>query len=892
VTPVGAQHAAPRFSLLVAAYNVERYLGQFIDSVERQTFPLDRVEVVVVNDGSTDGTLQLLEAWQKRRPELVTVISKPNGGVPSTRNAGLERATGEWVTFTDPDDVLDERFLAEVDAFLRKRPDTMMVATNRVVISDATGLQSKHALHRHFLKGGVNRLRDLNHDTGHFHGHAASTFFRNDQITQAGLRFEERLRASFEDGHFCNIYLLHVPEPLVGYLPRAVYNYRKRDDRSSQMDVSWLDPGRFTDVLEFGYLALLRDAAARYGSAPSWVQGMVIYELSWFFRMNERMFAPTAAYGETLERFHELFRQLCEELDETGIQTYRATTLKPEWREILQYAYADDAWRTPYAVVDKVDPSQRLMRVRYRYTGEPPTERWSVSSKWVDPVHQKVRDVPFFGRTLLYERIVWLPFGTLRAVLDGRDVDLRTSEPRPPDHRLTPTMIKRGLEPDGRAVVSKPDQPLSMADRAIIRLARTRIVRKYFGDAWVLIDRVFNADDSAEHLFRYLCGHRQGINPWFVIQRGTPDYRRLRKDGYRRIVPHGSLAWKLLMLNCAHLISSHADDVVVRPAAIRRLAEPRWRLTFLQHGVIKDDLSTWLNRKDIDIFVTSTRAELESVAGDHTAYPFTTREVKLTGLPRFDRILEEGRRFPPDERDLIVIAPTWRNWLSTSEPVVSGRHTVSEEFRDSQFAREWTAVVNSREVAELADRTGLTVALLLHPNFQATGKLDTLPHVRTLSFEGQNVQEIFARARVLVTDYSSMFFNAAYIERPVVYFQFDRDLVNAGWHAGRRGYFDYERDGFGPVTLTVDEAVTAITKIVESGPEPDPLYLERIRSSFPDRDGRCCERVANAIIESTRPATPEGHRWPGGTPDVGRRAGVVGWVRAHASPARLVRRGS
>jgi hypothetical protein len=375
------------------------------------------------------------------------------------------------------------------------------------------------------------------------------------------------------------------------------------------------------------------------------------------------------------------------------------------------------------------------------------------------------------------------------------------------------------------------------------------------------MDRVFNADDSGEHLFRYLREHRPEVNAWFVIQKGTPDHRRLRRDGYgRRVVAHGSLRWKLLMLNCRHLISSHADEVVLRPRAITALAEPRWRVTFLQHGVIKDDLSTWLDRKEIDLFVTSTPAELQSIVGDHTTYRYTTREVKLTGLPRFDRVREEGLRFPPEKRDLIVVAPTWRQWLSTADALVTGRHQVREDFESSQYAAEWTALLNSPELRELADRSGLTMGLLLHPNLQDTARLPTLPHVVPLRFEGHNVQEFFARSRVLVTDYSSMFFNAAYIERPVVYFQFDRDQMHTGWHLGRKGYFDYERDGFGPVAHSVAEAVAAITKTVDSGPEPEPEYLNRIRETFPDRDGRCCERVADAIAESTRPV---GRRQPG-----------------------------
>ena len=72
--------------------------------------------------------------------------------------------------------------------------------------------------------------------------------------------------------------------------------------------------------------------------------------------------------------------------------------------------------------------------------------------------------------------------------------------------------------------------------------------------------------------------------------------------------------------------------------------------------------------KDIEIFVTSTRAEYESIAGDHTAYRYTARETKLTGLPRFDRLAREGNRFPPEKRDLILIAPTWRSGWPAAAP--------------------------------------------------------------------------------------------------------------------------------------------------------------------------------------------------------------------------------
>ena len=68
--------------------------------------------MIAVDDGSTDDSLDLLRSWAERRPDHVTVITKENGGQSTARNLGLESARGEWVTFTDPDDVLDPAYLA------------------------------------------------------------------------------------------------------------------------------------------------------------------------------------------------------------------------------------------------------------------------------------------------------------------------------------------------------------------------------------------------------------------------------------------------------------------------------------------------------------------------------------------------------------------------------------------------------------------------------------------------------------------------------------------------------------------------------------------------------------------------------------------------------------
>lgn len=838
--------SAPRFSIVSAVYNVARYLGEFIASVEAQTFPLDRVEVIVVDDGSTDDSLARLQAWRDRRPGLVTVLTKPNGGQSSARNLGLRHARGEWVTFTDPDDTIGPTYLGAVDDFLRAQPTASMIACRRVLLMAATGEYKTHPLDHHFAAG--DRLVDLDQSPDLFPGSAPCAFFPRPEVRGMQLEFNELLRPHFEDGYFPSRYLLAAPSRLVGLVASAVYTYRRRGDGSSTSEGSYQHPGRYTTVPRLGYLDLLRRGAELPGGVPVWVQNLVIYDLSWNFSEEDRPSeVVTAARGAVAAEFHQLLAELLAFIDPAVIEAFNARRLSPVWRELLAYGYRDTAWRPDAVVRDRRDRRQRLDRVRYRFTGALPSETYTVDGVPVKPVHAKVRDLPYFDRTVIRERLVWLPRGDLDVSLDGVDVEVRKAErrPAPPVGAADP------------AAVPRRRLPVPSTDKVVLRLARTRLVRRYFRSAWVLMDRIEDADDSAEHLFRYLRKQQRSINAWFVIERGTPDHTRLRSAGYRRLIAHGSVRWKLLMLNCDHLVSSHADAAIVRPHALRPLVpRPAWRFTFLQHGVIKDDISGWLNSKHIDVFVTSTPGEYESICGDGTRYIYTSKEAQLTGMPRFDSLLEVGRRFPSELRDLVLIAPTWRTWLVAPESPGSQRRVIAPGFVDTEFARQWRAVVNSPELAEVSERAGLRVATLLHPNLQSVrDELDLPPNVATFGFVGTNVRELFARSRVVVTDYSSMAFNAAYIDRPVVYFQFDHAEMFGGAHVGHRGYFDYARDGFGPVTFDAATAVAAVREIVQRGPAPAEQYRHRIEAAFPNRDGRCCERVYDAIRASVRPAS-------------------------------------
>ncbi|MCB0917992.1 MAG: glycosyltransferase [Actinobacteria bacterium] len=849
-----------RFSLVVAVYNVAPYLEEFIASIEDQTLPGDQFEIIMVDDGSTDNSLQLLQDWAARN-QGVTVLHKENGGQGSARNLGMKHARAPWLNFVDPDDRLDRNYLKIVADFLDANPATELVATTRVMLNDRTGeLRDRHPLRIHFRDG--DQMVDLRERPEAFFGSAPAGFFKRELVEAQGLEFDERIRPNFEDGHFCVRYLLACPEPFVAYLQSARYEYRQRADRSSSTQRSSGHPGRYTDVLEYGYLDVLQLASQRYGRVPLWLQTYVMYELAYYMKSAEKGARTVmAARGDVASRFHELMPRIMAHLEPAVTDSFQLKENSSLWRDLYDHAWSNENWHSDYAVVEAFDEPRNLVCITYRFCGKRPQEEYLHGDVPIHPAHSKYRAIDMFDRVVMHERIAWLDASNPVALrVEGELLELLPEWPEP-----SHTFTRRAVEgPPDPVIIPPPyskrkDRFLHsgtaevmrrLRDTGLRREARMPRNRNRFKDAWVLMDRVHDADDSGEHLFRYLREQRPDINAWFVLEEGTPDWKRLESDGFGdRMIGYHSHAWKILMSNCVVVISSHAGPPAYRPKKLRELLDEHWKFVFLQHGVIKDDLSKVFNRMPIEIFVTSTPGEQESIAGDETGYRYTTREAKLTELPRFDLVLEKGLEYPPERRDLVLIAPTWRAWLAKPEKG-SSRYAVDRKFLETDFARNWLGLLNSQRLSEAVADAGLKLAFLPHPVLQSVlADLELPDDVLRLGFEGQDVRSYFARSAAFVTDFSSMAFNVAYIERPVVYFQFDQADYFGGGHFGKEGYYDYYEQGFGPVTDNLTDAEDAVIAAIKNGRTPLPEYLERMQRTFPFRDGRARERVTLAIEE-------------------------------------------
>lgn len=106
------ENAKLKVSIIVPVYNVENYIEKCLDSLLSQS--LKEIEIIVVNDGSTDNSYEIIKSIMDKHPNRIQYFIKKNGGQGSARNLGIEHARGEYLSFVDSDDYIDENFARDM----------------------------------------------------------------------------------------------------------------------------------------------------------------------------------------------------------------------------------------------------------------------------------------------------------------------------------------------------------------------------------------------------------------------------------------------------------------------------------------------------------------------------------------------------------------------------------------------------------------------------------------------------------------------------------------------------------------------------------------------------------------------------------------------------------
>lgn len=230
-----AKSNRPSVSVLVPVYNVAKYLRQCLDSLIHQT--LRDIEIVCVNDGSTDDSAKILEEYAQKDARIV-VVHKQNGGLPSARNAGLDAARGEYVGFVDADDYVDLQMFARMYARARKmKADIVVCGANCIPSPASHWIEHTLSPDKIFYKG--SSVVALLYERG------ARPFLwrdlvRRELIERGGFRLDENIVVG-EDQAFQ--FKIFPAARRIAFMSEKLYNYRWRRPGSIMYRLQEKDSG-------------------------------------------------------------------------------------------------------------------------------------------------------------------------------------------------------------------------------------------------------------------------------------------------------------------------------------------------------------------------------------------------------------------------------------------------------------------------------------------------------------------------------------------------------------------------------------------------------------------------------------------------------------------------
>lgn len=894
------------FSMIVSVYNVEPFMREALDSIIRQDIGFQKhIQIVLVDDGSTDGSGRICDEYQSEYPQNILVIHKENGGLSSARNEGMKHAIGKYINFVDPDDKLSVHTASAVYAFFQEHTDVGIASIPMYFFDGATG--SHPTNYGKYLKNGMARVINLEENFELLQTSCASCFIKRELLQD--IVFDERL-CSMEDAKFLIQVFLNTP--CYGAVGNCMYEYRKRSTGESSLSQGASKQKRwYLQHLELFSEEVIKIAISTKGYLPKFVQYVVMYDLQWKFKQKQLPFVLFKP-GE-MEAYKKKLFELLQFMDDDVILKQRSL-----YSEHFAYIFSK---KYP----DKFKIAQ-FNNDSYYLTNDKILFRQSVSGISLDFLYIQNQQLFIDGHftDIMIGKHTNLNHYRFYVDINGNNLFCPLSEIR--QSQLINEPIIKTLTFHTVIPLNKPQYTISfhvwkndcLINKNIITpLSFCAVGNRYrhsyfyqneymlkckrnniqvfhtpklraFGEEcafllellcskkasdkkafcvrvfqhifasfphkplWLLSDKPSRADDNGEALFRYINAHHShDVHSFFVISKNSPDYVRLKKIGH--VVPTLSWRHKILFTFASKTISAHSHIDVTNP--FRKFYEPfrdylfQCKFVFLQHGITHNNVTEGLNKynKNISLFITCAKPEDQYIRS--APFYYDDANISLCGFPRYDRLYSDPQR-------IVTISPTWRSYLFHGFIVEESRRMLNDDFEKSEYYQFYNALINDEALLTAADKYKYKIQFFPHSLFfPYMNRFQADPRVLLRGTES-SYREVFAQSDLLVTDYSSVAFDFAYLRKPVFYTQFDHHLFFSSANSYKPGYFDYERNGFGEVEYHLQDTIDRIIEYMRSGCILKEKYRQRIEDFFTFNDKNNCQRVYERILQMEK--VPEG----------------------------------
>lgn len=367
---------------------------------------------------------------------------------------------------------------------------------------------------------------------------------------------------------------------------------------------------------------------------------------------------------------------------------------------------------------------------------------------------------------------------------------------------------------------------------------------------WLFMDRIDRADDNGEVFFRYINRkHPDVADCYYVLSAGSDEYERVKKHG--KVISAMSDEHKAILPLADYIFTSQLNGWVENPYGDKeeyfRDIYHQAKVIFLQHGVTKDNHTKWLNRLNQDCHAIVSSSDKEQKAFIKEKYFYNPEQIWNVGMPRFDKLYRDKAKY-------VLFLPTWRKDImeqqyDDEEEVY--RWVLRPDGDKSAYFKRYSEVLSNEEFISNCEKQGYQVAYMPHPLVEPFMDKMKISDRVVLIDKDTHWRDIFAKSAIMVTDYSSVAFDFAYLKKPIIYYQFDADTFFEG-HTYSKGYFDYYNDGFGEVVTSKETLLESIYKILKKKGRMSFKYYIRVRKFYTHIDKGNCKRLYRKIMKENR----------------------------------------
>ena len=392
-------------------------------------------------------------------------------------------------------------------------------------------------------------------------------------------------------------------------------------------------------------------------------------------------------------------------------------------------------------------------------------------------------------------------------------------------------------------------RPLSPYDSNLTRLKEfcalglSKILRPLFRNKhiWLVYEKYcIAAQDNGFYFFQYCMENlpeKRRKNIFFVLDRNSAQWNLTQKYA-GNVIPFMSFRHMLYLLLANIYVASdsrnHAYAWQPKPNVISREIN-KHDIYFLQHGVLAlkrvENLFGKNGSSSMTYFTASSEFEKNIIVNE---FGYTPEQVPVTGLCRWDMLEDHSAKCQKQ----ILVMPTWRSWLEDQS---------AEVFCSSQYFRHYSDLLADKNLQDFLREQDMKLIFYIHPklreylvNFHSESQ-----NIELIPFGKIPLNQILMDCSMLITDYSSVSWDIYYMEKPILFYQFDLKEYNET----NGSYIDMEKELYGERCTTKEELIRLIREYTADNFQEKPQYAAMRKDYFAYRDHENCKRTCDFILQ-------------------------------------------